>query len=288
MSEVRKLQAGDEDHVLSFLRSHVDSSMFLLSNVTAAGIGRPEVRFGGDYWAAFDGRIVGVLGHFWNANMIVQAPNAAARLALYAEVRKAATRPVAGLLGPDEQVIDGVRCLGLADAAFAVDHREQLFSLPAEALEIPGHDPSRVSISHWKDDDPALMQRWLGAYNVAALGADPGPDLDKEMASAVAMAAGFERWVLRIDGRTVALAGFNARVGDLVQVGPVWTPPEYRGRGYARLLLALILKQAFAAGVTRSVLFTSNPAGESAYRVIGFRPSGDYRLAMLKAPVTLA
>ncbi|AJY47724.1 GNAT family N-acetyltransferase [Martelella endophytica] len=286
MYEVRKLQAGEAEAVRAFLEARAESSMFLLSNIAAAGIGNPNLRYGGDYWGAFDGRLVGVLGHFWNHNVILQVPDAAARVALFAEVRKSLTRPVAGILGPDDQVADGLSRLALSDADFAADLREQLFALPATALLMPA-PKGTVSVYHWKEGDPALMRRWLRDYNLETLGAEPGEKLDQEMAAAVAMAAGLDRWVLEVNGAPVALAGFNARVDRLVQVGPVWTPPENRGRGYARLLLALILEKAFAEGATKAVLFTSNPAGDRAYRAVGFEPCGDYRLAILKAPVSL-
>ena len=93
-----------------------------------------------------------------------------------------------------------------------------------------------------------------------------------------------DSWVLLLDGIPVALSAFNARFRDMVQIGPVWTPPEYRNKGFARLLLAYTLNQEKLKGTNKAILFTDNPSAIKAYLAIGFRKIGDYRLALLEKP----
>ena len=70
-----------------------------------------------------------------------------------------------------------------------------------------------------------------------------------------------------------------------MQVGGVWTPPETRGRGYARCVVAGSLLHARAQGVTRALLFTmeSNVAAVRAYEALGFRRIGDYGLMLVRS-----
>lgn len=93
------------------------------------------------------------------------------------------------------------------------------------------------------------------------------------------------QWILLESGRPVAYSAFNARLPDVVQIGGVWTPPELRGRGYARAVVAGSLLEARREGVYRAVLFTGveNVAARRAYEAIGFRVVGDYGLVIFAA-----
>ena len=71
----------------------------------------------------------------------------------------------------------------------------------------------------------------------------------------------------------------------MVQVGPVWTPPEHRNKGYARLLLAHTLYQEKLKGTKQAILFTDNPAEIKVYLALGFKKISNYRLTLLEKPV---
>jgi predicted GNAT family acetyltransferase len=96
-----------------------------------------------------------------------------------------------------------------------------------------------------------------------------------------------DAWVLLLEGTPVAFSAFNARLSDMVQVGPVWTPPEYRNQGFARRLVAYTLHQEKRKGTKKAVLFTDHPAAIKAYLAIGFEKIGHYRLALLEKPIKL-
>ena len=90
--------------------------------------------------------------------------------------------------------------------------------------------------------------------------------------------------MLDLAGAPVAYAAFNANLPDTVQLGGVWTPPEYRRRDYARNVVAGALLAAREAGVRRAVLFTgaNNCPAQSAYSSLGFVRVGGYGLVMFK------
>jgi predicted GNAT family acetyltransferase len=75
----------------------------------------------------------------------------------------------------------------------------------------------------------------------------------------------------------------DAMLPDIVQIGGVWTPPEFRGRGYARSVVAGSRVAAGKHGVRRAALFAdpANPAARAAYLALGFRIVGDYGLVLL-------
>jgi predicted GNAT family acetyltransferase len=78
-------------------------------------------------------------------------------------------------------------------------------------------------------------------------------------------------------GVPVSLAGFNRPAGGTIRVGPVYTPPEHRRRGYGAAVTADVSRVALDSGATAVVLFTdlANPASNSVYQRLGYRPAGD-------------
>ena len=79
-------------------------------------------------------------------------------------------------------------------------------------------------------------------------------------------------------GEVVSMAGHRRPIAGVVRVGPVYTPPARRGRGYARRLVAEVSEAALAAGAARCMLFTdtANPVSNSIYRQIGYVPGEEH------------
>lgn len=285
---VRRLGPGDEAAVRAFLAPRVDSSLFLLGNLRAAGLEDTGAACSGTWAAAFEGDgIVAVAAHCWNGVLLVQAP-----CALPEVVRAAVTasgRPLAGLSGPRPQVEEGRRALGLEDAPAALDHEAMLFSLDLPQLVVPPHlARGEATCGPPAPEEMDLLADWRAAYAVETLGARPGETLRTGCADEVArLTAEGNAFVLRVEGRAVAFSGFNARLPEVVQVGGVWTPPRLRGRGFARAVVAGSLLAVRGEGVGRAVLFTErgNHPARRAYLALGFRVVGDYGMVLLETPV---
>jgi predicted GNAT family acetyltransferase len=79
------------------------------------------------------------------------------------------------------------------------------------------------------------------------------------------------------DGEPVSIAGRSAVIAEMARIGPVYTPPRWRGRGYGSAVTAAATADALARGAGQVVLFTdlANPTSNSIYRKIGYRPIGD-------------
>jgi predicted GNAT family acetyltransferase len=74
------------------------------------------------------------------------------------------------------------------------------------------------------------------------------------------------------------MAGLTRIAVGQVRVGPVYTPPGLRGRGYAGAVTAEASRAALAAGATEVVLFThlANPTSNALYQRIGYLPVADF------------
>lgn len=288
MAEIRILGAGDEAALEAFLRPRLDSSMFLINNHRKVGLVDHGRRYEGSYAAAFrDGRIVAVVGHFWNGVLLFQAPEHLE--ALIADAVTASGRRVGGLIGPYEQVTSAKRILALGTGDLQVDDREGLYSLELKDLILPETLASgEVTSRRGRPGDIEVLTTWRVAYSLEALGAEDSPALHKRSREAIehGVSAG-ETWVLERESEAVANTSFNATIKEAVQVGGVWTPPELRGRGYGRAVVAASLLDARADGVKKAILFTGddNVPAIKAYMALGFRRIGDFRLVLLREPL---
>ena len=82
-------------------------------------------------------------------------------------------------------------------------------------------------------------------------------------------------WIDR--GRPVSLTGAGGLTPNGIRVGPVYTPREDRGRGYASNLVARVSQELLDSGRTFVFLFTdlSNPTSNKIYQAIGYEPVSD-------------
>jgi hypothetical protein len=92
-----------------------------------------------------------------------------------------------------------------------------------------------------------------------------------------------DRWLRRLgrtlylwhdEGRPVSMAGAGGLTPHGIRVGPVYTPPDLRGRGYASNLVAGVSQAQLDAGRTFVFLFTDlgNPTANKIYQAIGYEP----------------
>jgi RimJ/RimL family protein N-acetyltransferase len=285
MVDIRILQPGDEAVLEAFLLPCLESSMFLIGNCRAAGLldrGKP---LQGTYAGAFQGgRLIGVVAHYWNGNLILQAPEFLQAL-IEAAVRGSG-RALGGLIGPAGQVGRAKDTLGVAASSIQLDETEYLYSLDLAGLIVPESLRSgRLQARRCKPGDLDLLTRWRVGFSVESLGAEDTPQLWRQCRASVERSLADGRTWLLIDvDRPVSTSSFNTAIDEAVQVGGVWTPPELRSRGYGRSVVAASLLDARAEGVVQSILFTgvSNLPAQRAYSALGFRYTGDYRLLLLR------
>lgn len=127
------------------------------------------------------------------------------------------------------------------------------------------------------EGDRGLVSRWLGEFNVEALG---------QSVDAAPMDAFAGRWIARqgramylwvLAGRPVSMVGVSGETPNGIRVAPVYTPPELRGRGYASALTAAVTQAQLDAGKRYCFLFTdlANPTSNHIYQAIGYEAVAD-------------
>jgi predicted GNAT family acetyltransferase len=284
--QYRKLHDADFDAANAFLANHAATCMVLRGNLRNAGIERRRHPLSGNWFGevACDGSISAIVAQFNNGNVFVEAGHQEAiPKALTAAFVADPLKPVAGVFGNAGPAQDMLCQLGLVDASYAINASDVLYELDLNNLIIPQN--ARADDFQMVDAekiDRNTLLRWLRAYEIEALGAEDTPSLDSKIASRLVHALDARcMWGLIVDGNAVSLSGFNAVLPDMVQIGPVWTPPEERSNGYARILVAKTLLAVRARGVKCAILSTDSEAAAKAYEALGFKKVGRYRLALL-------
>lgn len=280
------LGPGDEKRLDDFLSQHAASSMFLRSNARAAGLHDGGALHQGTYVAAVcSDRIEGVVAHYWNGILVLQSPTSHLGAAARHAVERSG-RHVAGIAGPWDQVLAARDALVMNDCETSRSSPESLYSLDLETLELPasiqaGRATAVVPSGRWLD---AAVQMRV-AFCVEALGHPETDSLRQNARNEISrLAASQSTFLLVEDDCPVSVASFNARLPDCVQLGGVFTPPDRRGRGYARSLVAAALLSARREGVERAVLFTGeeNVAARRAYEALRFQIVGTYGLCLFR------
>jgi predicted GNAT family acetyltransferase len=84
-----------------------------------------------------------------------------------------------------------------------------------------------------------------------------------------------------VDGTPVCDVGHGPVVGGQVRIGPVYTPREHRGHGYASNLTAHVTAELLAAGLVPTLFADlANSTSTGIYQALGYRAVAD--AAMLR------
>lgn len=285
---IKQLDNQDITIAKAFLNKYIETSLFMLSNMEKVGLENNDEPYQGDYFGAFNGDdLIGVIAHYWNGTIMMQSPDLGILSELYDELVSSMTRPIKAVVGDAEQGQYILDRLAISENKFALNATDSLMSLELSQLYIPQAEDKSLAMVEITARHFDILKEWIRGYEIEALGT---PDDDRLIETAIKTAhdriKGDNCWILEANGLPVALSGFNAQLPEIVQVGPVWTPPEHRNKGYARHLVARTLERAKAQGVQKSILFTDVPAAQKAYEAIGFKEIGKFQLALLKEPIS--
>lgn len=277
---IRQAGPGEEAEIEAFLAGHPETSMFLRSNLAEYGLEDRQHPHAITYFRhPRTGPVGAVFGRTNSGFLMSQAPAAGPELWQgFAAILQG--QEVRGMTGDDGQVVAVLDALGLLGAAFNLNHAEPLYRLDLATLQAPDADIRRPVA-----DDVDLLSLWFAQYmRDTGQAGDQADSLRAAITRAVeAISQGNTRLLIE-DGVPVAMTGINAEVGDMVQIGGVFTPPDRRGRGHARRVVAAHMAELRDTGSKTAILFANNVAAARAYEAIGFERIGAYRVAILKAP----
>jgi predicted GNAT family acetyltransferase len=122
------------------------------------------------------------------------------------------------------------------------------------------------------EDAPMLLD-WMLAFGLEVLEEDDPGRTEAQAAVEHRLGAsdgGFLFW--EDGGEAVSVSGWGGPTPNGIRIGPVYTPPELRGRGYATALVAELSQTLLAGGRSFCFLFTdlANPTSNAIYERIGY------------------
>ncbi|HEY2354735.1 MAG TPA: GNAT family N-acetyltransferase [Gaiellaceae bacterium] len=202
-------------------------------------------------------------------NLILGRPASDAALAALADA--VAGQDLPGLVGatPEAEAFANLwtertgatPTLGMRQGVYALD---EVAALPP----VPG-EPRVATMA-----DRELVLGWWIAFGDEVLH-EGGPGRERADASVDHKLSSPESGVLlwEDEGATVSLAGWGGPTPNGIRVGPVYTPPELRGRGYATAVTADLSRRQLASGRRFCFLYTdlANPTSNAIYERIGYR-----------------
>jgi RimJ/RimL family protein N-acetyltransferase len=120
--------------------------------------------------------------------------------------------------------------------------------------------------------DRSLLIAWSEAFHREA---QSGPEDVVSMVDDRLSYRGLSLW--EDAGQPVSMAGLTRIAAGQVRVGPVYTPPGLRGRGFAGAVTCVVSQAALDAGADRVLLFTdlANPTSNALYQRLGYESLED-------------
>jgi uncharacterized protein len=185
--------------------------------------------------------------------------------------------PVPGVLGPKEGAARFAERWHAATGQPAqLELAERIFRLDEV---VP---PGRPASGSWRlgaERDREIVAEWLIAFVREALPGDEAPTRDEAIGAADRWIAGVGRQLYVWDdgSQLVSMLGAGGETPNGIRIGPVYTPPDCRGRGYATSLTAAASQDQLDRGRRFCFLFTdlANPTSNRIYQRIGYQPVCD-------------
>lgn len=179
--------------------------------------------------------------------------------------------PLPGMVGPTASAAAfAVAWAARTGAASHLTRHERSFRLrhvipPRPA---PGH------MLRAQPEHRAILAAWARAFDHEAHTTPPGQTDYDVVADRWIRGVGRAAWLWIDEGRPVSLTGVGGLTPHGIRVGPVYTPPELRGRGYASNLVAEASQLYLDGGREFIFLFTdlANPTANKIYQSIGYEP----------------
>jgi hypothetical protein len=170
-----------------------------------------------------------------------------------------------GISAPAPEVFEFAELWG---RPYHVIQEHNVFALHEVIAPRPVYGASRVAI---RDDVDLLLAWWRAFIAEAVPEEDQGPAQDLRQIERRLEHDGIALW--EVDDVPVSMCGHGGQTPNGIRIGPVYTPDEHRGRGYASALTADVSQRLLDSGYRFCFLYTdrANPAANAIYERIGYR-----------------
>jgi len=290
--KARLLEEGDKGILNVFLKPHTPY-VFSPREMLREGLRFDGRAHTADFFGAFEeNNIIGILTHSWLGSVQVFAVNPAAIPELakaFQDHRASQPRAIECFLGPWKNVEFFLSCCGVNAQSLLHEGKKKsrLLSLDLAQLKFPkARGNSDVIVRRARADDLEYLAKGRHDFFVEVNGAEAGQEtFDKARNEMFRRIEERNIFVLEEKDRLISFCGVGGNVDGWTEVGPVWTPPEKRGRGYAKAIVSGALDMARREGLKHAVLFVIRPDAEKVYRDVGFAEIGEWYFDFLKKPV---
>lgn len=202
-------------------------------------------------------------------NQVLSATDAPAAAELLADALAADELP--GVLGPT------VAAARFAERWAAATGRSSRIVMRERIHRLRRVVPPRPVTGSWRyveARDRELIIEWVQAFGREAMPHQPVPGDLGPMAERWIAQQGRWGYLWEDGGRPVSLVGAGGETPNGIRIGPVYTPPSLRGRGYASNLTAAASQDQLDRGRSFCFLYTdlANPTSNHIYAVLGYEP----------------
>jgi len=270
--EVRRCRNADEflERAGDFLAAREAEHNLILG--LAGRLREHPFTYGGEppYFAVAEdnGRVAAVAMRTPPHNLILSEVDDAGALDALADDVRATFSELPGVLGPTAVAERFVSLWG-------VPGERRVAQRAHRAKSVTRPEGVQGRMRDYEDTDRELILGWLDEFVAEALPDGSPESAESALQSRVADPdGGFVIWE---DGEPVSFAGYGSPTPNGIRVGPVYTPPDLRRRGYATALTADLTKRLLEGGRRFCFLFTdlANPTSNNIYYAVGYRPVTD-------------
>ena len=122
------------------------------------------------------------------------------------------------------------------------------------------------------EEDRGLVVGWLNEFAAEVLPPD-APHADAQAAFERRLAGTTGRYLLWETEEPVSLAGYGGATPHGIRIGPVYTPPHVRRRGYASALVGTLTHDLLTGDRNFCFLYTDldNPTSNRVYQDVGYQ-----------------
>ena len=125
-----------------------------------------------------------------------------------------------------------------------------------------------------QESDRRLLLKWIKAFELEALGDNEVKSDYQLWFESNIQAQSLFVWQ---DKEPVSMTTFGGATPNGIRINGVYTPQEFRGKGYATSCVAAVSQQLLKRGYQYCFLFTdlANPSSNHIYRKIGYKSVGE-------------
>ncbi len=269
-----ELKPGDKERLIAFLRSNIETNIFLLAVLDRSEPGRPQLATDARFYALERSGEVAAVLYMTNGGLCVPYATDPADMKSLVRAVKSRLRPRL-LVGP-RAATDAVWDALDRPSSARLFRRHRLYVIRPGQLTVSGHAGVRLATAR----DLDRSANFAACMQSEELGLDPRQVDQTRFRHRVARLISNEQFYILPIGDTHAFqASASAQCVEGAQVEAVYVPPNLRGRGWATQGLAGMCEGLF----TRFPLVTlhvneDNHAAVRLYERLGFTADAAFRL----------